>query len=70
MESSILTIFYIAGYFMQQHQASMKVTDVLLNRELERHFEDTVVFSCPELKHKLLLSSTAWFAFVLLHGHS
>ncbi len=63
-----LTVFYVAGYFMEQHQASVEVTDVLLNGKLQRHFEDTVVFSCLELKHELLLGSTARFAFILLHG--
>lgn len=69
-KNSNFTIFYVAGYFVQQHQSSMKVIDVLLSWELKRHFEDTVVFPCPEFKHKLLLSSTSCFAFVFLHGHS
>lgn len=47
----------------------MEVTDVLLNRKLQGHFEDTVVFPCLELKHELLLSSTVRFAFILLHGY-
>lgn len=55
---------------MQQHQASVKVTDVLLHRKLQGHFKDTVVFTCPELEHKLLLSIAACLGFVLLHGHS
>ena len=55
---------------MEQHQASMKVTDVHLDRKLQWHFEDTVVFPNPELKHKLLLSSAVCFAFAPLHGHS
>lgn len=53
---------------MEQHQASMEVTDVLLSRELQWDLENTVVFSCLELKHELLLSRTVHFAFVLLHG--
>lgn len=69
-KSGKLTGFYIAGYFMQQHQASMEVIDDLLNRKLQRHFENTVVLPCPELKHKLLFVSTAGFAFVLLHGRA
>ena len=68
--TQVLTIFYVAGDFVQQHQASVQVTDVLLYGEAQRHFEDTVVFSCPELKHKLLLSNIVRFHFVPLHGHS
>lgn len=55
---------------MQQHQASVEVTDVLLHRKLQGHFKDTVVFTCPELEHKLLLSIAACLGFVLLHGYS
>lgn len=65
---AIHTILYVAGYLVEKHQASMKVTDVLLNRKPEWHLEDTVVFPCLELKHELLLSVTVYFAFVFLHG--
>lgn len=54
---------------MQQHQTSMEVTDVHLDRKLEGYFEDAVVFPCSELKHKLLLSSTVCFSFAPLHCH-
>lgn len=65
---AIHTILYVAGYFVEQHQASMKVTDVLLNRKLQWYLENTVVFPCLEFKHELLLSGSVYFAFVLLHG--
>lgn len=63
-----LAVLYVAGYFMQQDQASVEVTDVLLSRKLQRHFEDTIVFPRLELKHELLLRCAARFAFVLLHS--
>lgn len=65
---AIRTILYVAGYLVEKHQASMKVTDVLLNRKPEWNLEDTVVFPCLKLKHELLLSRTIYFAFVFLHG--
>lgn len=46
----------------------MEVTDVLLDRELQGHFENTVVFPRLELEHKLLLSGAARLALVLLHA--
>lgn len=65
-----LTVFYVAGDFVQQHEASMQVTDVLLHRKLKRHFKDTIVFPCLEFKHKLLFGRTVCFTFVLLHVSS
>jgi len=39
---------------MKQHDPTMKITDIVFEWEVKWYFEDTDMFSCPKLKHKLL----------------
>lgn len=51
---------------MKQHDPPMKITDIFFEGELKWDFEDTVMFSCLKLKHKLLFNCIG-FPFVFPH---
>lgn len=66
--SYTLTIFNKTGDIMKQDYPSMKIINIFFQRELKRYFEDTVMFSSFELKHKLLFNSVG-FPLVFPHLH-
>lgn len=66
--SCTLTIFNKTGDIMKQDYPSMKIINIFFQRELKRYFEDTVMFSSFELKHKLLFNSVG-FPLVFPHLH-
>lgn len=65
-----LTVLSAAGDPVQQHQASVQLTHVLLHRKLKRDFKHTVVSPCLEFKHKLLLGRVVCLPLALLHDSS
>ncbi len=70
INTNTITIFYKTGDFMKQHDPPMKIIDIFFERKLKWYFEDTVMFSCLKLKHKLLFDCIGFhFVFPHLHLH-